>query len=73
LGARQVRKEIEETLHHFWEMASYVANTIIFILAGVIIGRMFVETSDNFTAVDAVSWWRLHAQAPQTDRLALRG
>ena len=49
----QVRKEIEETLHHFWEMASYVANTIIFILAGVIIGRMFVETSDNFTAVDA--------------------
>ena len=52
---RQVRKEIEETLHHFWEMTSYISNTIIFILAGVIIGRMLVRQGSSFTGAD-VGW-----------------
>ena len=39
---------MEETLHHFWEMCAYCTNTVIFILAGVIIGRLICENSSYF-------------------------
>ncbi|KAK6281202.1 hypothetical protein POUND7_015027 [Theobroma cacao] len=29
----------QQTLHHFWEMVAYIANTLIFILSGVIIAE----------------------------------
>jgi len=49
----QVRKETEESLHHFWEMCAYCTNTAIFILAGVIIGRRLCEESAYFQWQDA--------------------
>jgi len=36
-------KEVEESLHHFWSMMTYGANTLIFILAGVIIAATCVD------------------------------
>ncbi|RHN42304.1 putative potassium channel, voltage-dependent, ERG, cation/H+ exchanger [Medicago truncatula] len=31
--------ESQQSLHHFWEMIAYIANTIIFILSGVVIAE----------------------------------
>ncbi|KAI3717473.1 hypothetical protein L1987_69112 [Smallanthus sonchifolius] len=31
--------ERQQSLHHFWEMVSYIANTLIFILSGVVIAE----------------------------------
>nr|ALH21662.1 putative plasma membrane Na(+) /H(+) antiporter [Artemisia japonica] len=31
--------EGQQSLHHFWEMVSYIANTLIFILSGVVIAE----------------------------------
>lgn len=52
-----MRKEVEETMHHFWFMVSFGANTIIFILAGVIIGRLVSDSVDYLSWADA-GWVR---------------
>jgi len=35
----RVSPEVEHTMHSFWELLGYVANTIIFLLAGLIIAE----------------------------------
>ncbi|WP_136809307.1 cation:proton antiporter [Desulfosediminicola flagellatus] len=37
VGKTRISPEIEGFLHHFWEMMAYIANTLIFLLVGVII------------------------------------
>eukprot|EP00756_Hemistasia_phaeocysticola_P008149 Hpha_TRINITY_DN14513_c0_g3::TRINITY_DN14513_c0_g3_i1::g.46891::m.46891 len=32
-----ISPDVEHTLHHFWEMLTYLANTLIFLLAGLIV------------------------------------
>eukprot|EP01062_Namystynia_karyoxenos_P068644 TRINITY_DN6352_c0_g1_i1.p1 TRINITY_DN6352_c0_g1~~TRINITY_DN6352_c0_g1_i1.p1 ORF type:complete len:1565 (+),score=487.12 TRINITY_DN6352_c0_g1_i1:71-4696(+) len=32
-----ISPDVEHTLHHFWEAATYLANTLIFLLAGLIV------------------------------------
>eukprot|EP01065_Artemidia_motanka_P005821 TRINITY_DN1281_c0_g2_i2.p1 TRINITY_DN1281_c0_g2~~TRINITY_DN1281_c0_g2_i2.p1 ORF type:complete len:1553 (+),score=505.99 TRINITY_DN1281_c0_g2_i2:43-4701(+) len=32
-----ISPDVEHTLHHFWEMTTYLANTLIFLLAGLIV------------------------------------
>jgi len=39
IGRTSISPEVDEFLHHFWEMMSYMANTIIFILVGVIVAE----------------------------------
>lgn len=34
--------ESQESMHHFWEMVAYIANTLIFILSGVVIAESFL-------------------------------
>ena len=47
--------ETEHSLHHFWEMLTFVANTVLFILTGVIIAKTTTEaaTDRTLTAHDA--------------------
>ncbi|KAM7269962.1 hypothetical protein ACFE04_029176 [Oxalis oulophora] len=40
--------ESQQSLHHFWEMIAYIANTLIFILSGVVIAEGVFSTHDVF-------------------------
>nr|AEV89922.1 plasma membrane Na+/H+ antiporter [Aeluropus littoralis] len=40
--------ESQTSLHHFWEMVAYIANTLIFILSGVVIADGVLENKDHF-------------------------
>jgi len=44
-----------ETVHHVWHVIEYVANTLIFLIAGLIVGRIMVERRDIIRPVDY--WW----------------
>ena len=70
VGRTRISPEISHFLHHFWEMMSYLANTLIFLIVGIII--MTHTTFDSpqlwitlgvlyiaLTLVRAVSVWTL--------------
>ncbi|KAK8942058.1 Sodium/hydrogen exchanger 7 [Platanthera guangdongensis] len=38
----------QESLHHFWEMVAYIANTLIFILSGVVIAEGILNSENHF-------------------------
>lgn len=38
----------QQSLHHFWEMVAYIANTLIFILSGVVIADGVLENNVHF-------------------------
>eukprot|EP00252_Welwitschia_mirabilis_P008895 TRINITY_DN21146_c0_g1_i2.p1 TRINITY_DN21146_c0_g1~~TRINITY_DN21146_c0_g1_i2.p1 ORF type:complete len:1146 (+),score=210.80 TRINITY_DN21146_c0_g1_i2:272-3709(+) len=38
--------ESQRSLHHFWEMVAYIANTLIFILSGVVIAENILQSQD---------------------------
>lgn len=38
----------QQSLHHFWEMVAYIANTLIFILSGVVIAEGVLGSNDIF-------------------------
>ncbi|KAK9935635.1 hypothetical protein M0R45_022729 [Rubus argutus] len=38
--------ESQQSLHHFWEMVAYIANTLIFILSGVVIAEGVLHGDD---------------------------
>ncbi|XP_026458364.1 sodium/hydrogen exchanger 7-like isoform X1 [Papaver somniferum] len=45
----------QQSLHHFWEMVAYIANTLIFILSGVVIAESVIH-SENYTFKHETSW-----------------
>ncbi|KAH9620119.1 hypothetical protein KSS87_023887 [Heliosperma pusillum] len=47
--------ESQKSLHHFWEMVAYIANTLIFILSGAVIAEG-VLSSDNIFEKHGISW-----------------
>lgn len=47
--------ESQQSLHHFWEMVAYIANTLIFILSGVVIADG-VLSSNNIFKTHEHSW-----------------
>ncbi|KAL7149630.1 hypothetical protein ABFS83_05G054200 [Erythranthe nasuta] len=47
--------ESQQSLHHFWEMISYIANTLIFILSGVVIAESVLQ-SDSIFKTHEHSW-----------------
>ncbi|XP_073147912.1 sodium/hydrogen exchanger 7 isoform X3 [Henckelia pumila] len=47
--------ESQESLHNFWEMVAYIANTLIFILSGVVIAESFLG-SDGIDKTNELSW-----------------
>ncbi|KAB2624101.1 sodium/hydrogen exchanger 8 [Pyrus ussuriensis x Pyrus communis] len=40
--------ESQQSLHHFWEMVAYIANTLIFILSGVVIAEGVLSGENIF-------------------------
>ncbi|KAJ6689488.1 hypothetical protein OIU85_005854 [Salix viminalis] len=38
----------QQSLHHFWEMVAYIANTLIFILSGIVIAEGFLNGGNIF-------------------------
>ncbi|KAK1313564.1 Sodium/hydrogen exchanger 7 [Acorus calamus] len=38
----------QQSLHHFWEMIAYIANTLIFILSGVVIAEGVLHGDNHF-------------------------
>eukprot|EP01065_Artemidia_motanka_P033198 TRINITY_DN4016_c0_g3_i1.p1 TRINITY_DN4016_c0_g3~~TRINITY_DN4016_c0_g3_i1.p1 ORF type:complete len:1394 (+),score=358.60 TRINITY_DN4016_c0_g3_i1:57-4238(+) len=46
-----ISPEVEHTMHHFWEMTVYLTNTMIFLLAGIIVSR---KAFDSVTYSDFV-------------------
>ncbi|KAK7319185.1 hypothetical protein RJT34_03903 [Clitoria ternatea] len=49
--------ESQQSLHHFWEMIAYIANTLIFILSGVVIAEGILGDSSVF--YHGTSWTHL--------------
>ncbi|KAJ4960786.1 hypothetical protein NE237_020696 [Protea cynaroides] len=47
--------EGQQSLHHFWEMVGYIANTLIFILSGVVIAQGVLHGDHHFEG-DGTSW-----------------
>ncbi|KAL8157682.1 sodium/hydrogen exchanger 8-like [Apium graveolens] len=42
----------QQSLHHFWEMVAYIANTLIFILSGVVIAEGVLGNNGIFKTYD---------------------
>ncbi len=49
IGRTRISPEVEHFLHEFWELAAFIANTLIFIIVGVVIAGVF---SGNVTLYD---------------------
>nr|ABN04858.1 salt-overly-sensitive 1 [Mesembryanthemum crystallinum]CAN99591.1 salt-overly-sensitive 1 [Mesembryanthemum crystallinum] len=47
--------ESQESLHHFWEMVAYIANTLIFILSGAVIAEGVLNSGHIFEN-NGISW-----------------
>ncbi|KAL3502151.1 hypothetical protein ACH5RR_036600, partial [Cinchona calisaya] len=47
--------ESQQSLHHFWEMVAYIANTLIFILSGAVIAEGVLR-SDSIFKTHENSW-----------------
>ncbi|KAE9600993.1 putative cAMP-dependent protein kinase regulatory subunit [Lupinus albus] len=50
--------ESQQSLHHFWEMIAYIANTLIFILSGVVIAESILGGGNHIFS-DGKSWVNL--------------
>ncbi|KAG6544478.1 hypothetical protein Mapa_014116 [Marchantia paleacea] len=44
--------ESQQSMHHFWEMVSYIANTLIFILSGTVIAESILQSRNNIQGDD---------------------
>lgn len=52
IGRTKVSPEVSGFLHHFWELMSHIANTIIFLLVGTLIaGRVQFNDTDSWIAL----------------------
>jgi NhaP-type Na+/H+ or K+/H+ antiporter len=49
--------ETEHSLHHFWEMLTFAANTVLFILTGVIIAETTVDSTVEGTLIPSDLGW----------------
>ncbi len=47
VGRTRISPEVEHFLHEFWELAAFIANTLIFLIVGVVIAEQVKITWDN--------------------------
>lgn len=47
-GKTKISPEVTHFLHEFWELAAFIANTLIFIIVGVVIAHQAVFTAKDF-------------------------
>ena len=48
IGRTRISPEVEHFLHEFWELAAFIANTLIFIIVGVVIANRTQFTGKDF-------------------------
>jgi len=48
IGRTRISPEVEHFLHEFWELAAFIANTLIFIIVGVVIANRIVFSAKDF-------------------------
>jgi len=48
VGRTKISPEVQHFLHEFWELAAFVANTLIFLIVGVVIAERTVFTINDF-------------------------
>ncbi len=48
VGRTRISPEVEHFLHEFWELLAFIANTLIFIIVGVVIAEQAVFTGRDF-------------------------
>lgn len=48
IGRTRISPEVEHFLHEFWELAAFIANTLIFVIVGVVISNQVVFTGSDF-------------------------
>ncbi len=48
IGRTRISPEVEHFLHEFWELAAFIANTLIFLIVGVVIALRVVFTGNDF-------------------------
>ena len=55
-GKNRISSASEHALHHIWSYIGYIAETLIFLLTGVIVAvKVFIE--DSVIGID--DWWKL--------------
>jgi len=47
IGRTRISPEVEHFLHEFWELAAFIANTLIFLIVGVVIAQQADITGKN--------------------------
>ncbi len=47
-GRTRISPEVDHFLHEFWEMFAFIANTLIFLIVGVVIANNIVFTANDF-------------------------
>lgn len=48
VGKTRISPEVEHFLHEFWELFAFIANTLIFLIVGVVISNNIVFTANDF-------------------------
>ncbi|MFC2087382.1 cation:proton antiporter [Bacteroidota bacterium] len=48
VGKTRISPEVEHFLHEFWELAAFIANTLIFVIVGVVIAQRVDYTGADF-------------------------
>jgi len=43
-----ISPEVESLVHQFWEMLSYIANTVLFLIVGVVITETAMNSFESF-------------------------
>jgi NhaP-type Na+/H+ or K+/H+ antiporter len=59
VGKTRISPQVEHFLHEFWELASFLANTLIFIIVGVVIAQRTEFTVSDFIIL-AIFYVGLH-------------
>lgn len=54
VGKTRISPKVEHFLHEFWELASFLANTLIFIIVGVVIAQRTEFTINDFLILGIV-------------------
>ncbi|OFX18122.1 MAG: hypothetical protein A2033_03625 [Bacteroidetes bacterium GWA2_31_9] len=54
VGRTRISPEVEHFLHEFWELAAFIANTLIFVIVGVVIANQAVFTANDFIILGIV-------------------
>jgi len=60
VGKTRISPEVNKFLHEFWELAVYIANTLIFIIVGVVIASRISFTTSDFVVL-LILYIGLHA------------